>query len=82
MPEKTPVEAQGEPQEIFEPANTVLIGQDAIARRLGVTLKEAEALCASGDLKAERTGNIWSAAETDLAAYLRDREAGEAPRTA
>jgi hypothetical protein len=82
MPEKTPVEAQAEPAEIFEPANTVLIGQDAIARRLGVTLKEAEALCAGGDLKAERTGEIWSVAEADLADYLREREGGEAPRTA
>ena len=79
MPETKPVEDQDPPAEIFAPANTVLIGQDAIARRLGVTLKEAEALCASGDLKAARTGDIWSASETDLADYMSDRDGNRDP---
>ena len=69
MPEDVP--------EIFAPANTTLIGQDAIARRLGVTLKEAEALCADGTLTATRTGTIWSATEEDLAAFERGRDRAE-----
>ena len=74
-PADAPGDATGNLPETFGPANTTLIGQDAIARRLGLTLKETEALCEAGTLAATLTGAIWSATEDDLAAYLREHDA-------